>query len=145
MSRWDPDEDEVKDTRPYDFEGAKRAVARASRDQLAAAQDGADAAQDAAEKERRYREALSAEIVRQHAEGVAWSVASDVARGVPEVARLRYERDVAQGVLKACEERSWTASANRRQLDKLVDWSMRVAPDGQEADRPGLRPVGSAA
>lgn len=84
-------------------------------------------ARDFAEKEERYRTALAKEIVRQHNEdGVAWSVAPDLARGDKEVARLRKERDIAEGMKDAALQALWRLAADRRDLGRFIDWSMRV-------------------
>jgi chlorite dismutase len=125
VSRWDPEADEIRNRHPYTYGEAKAAIARASRDQDAAAQWATEAADDFAQKEHAYRVALSCEITRQHADGVAWTAAADLARGEKDVARLRMERDVAEGVKSAAEQRSWQAAANRKSLDRLVEWSMR--------------------
>ena len=127
VSRWDPPEtDEVLDARPYDYGGAKRAAARQSRDQAQSQEQVASDARNAAEKERLYRMALAKEILRLHAKGVAWTSAQDLARGEEEVARLKYDRDVAQGMKEAAEIGAWKCSANRKTLDLLIGWSMRV-------------------
>jgi hypothetical protein len=130
--RWDPDADEVRDPRPYDYGQAKAALARGSRDQDQAAQWIAETAEEFAQAEERYRVKLAEKIVYLHdEEGVAWSVAPDLARGDKEVAGLRRQRDIKEGLKDAAEQRGWQASANRRGLERLIDWSMRVAPDGQ--------------
>lgn len=134
--RWDPDTDEVANPEPYDYGGAKRAHARASRDMTAAADLRVQYAERFGDAERAYRMALSKEIVRQHnEEGLAWTVAADVARGVDSVANLRRDRDVAKGMLDAAEQLAWKSSADRRGVEQLVSWSMRVAPDGQTEER----------
>ena len=130
--RWDPDTDEVANPDPYDFPGAKRASARWSRDMTAAADFRARAARDAAAAEHDYRVALAKRIVELHdQDGVAWTVAQDVARGDAKVAELRQRRDVAEGMKEAAELLGWKTSGDGRRLDRLIDWSMRVAPDGQ--------------
>lgn len=63
--------------------------------------------------------------------GIAWSVCSDVARGDDEVAKLRYERDVAEGACEALSQAGWRHAADRKALTLLIAWSERVAPDGQ--------------
>lgn len=134
--RWDPDTDEVRNPDPYDFAGAKRAAARWSRDMSAAAEWRASSAETAAAAEQAYRVALARRIVELHdQEGVAWTVAQDVARGDAKVAQLRHDRDVAEGVREAAELLGWKTSGDGRRLDRLIDWSMRVAPDGQTDER----------
>lgn len=112
-------------TQPFDFAEAVAAVRRASEAQREAEQARRDAATDLAERERAYRVALAKEIVRQHADGAAWTVAQDLARGEPQVADLRYARDVAAGVLDAAEQRAWRHTADRRDMAELVQWSRR--------------------
>lgn len=141
VSRWDPDPDEVRDVRPYDYAGAKRAHARASRDMTDSEGRRKKAAKDLAEKEREYRKGLAVKMVALHAEGVGWSTTETLAKGDEHVAQLRYERDVAKGVLDAAEQEAWKHTANRRGLDALVDWSKRVAPLGDEPEPNGAPKV----
>ena len=117
---------------PYDWTEAREAVRQASEAMKNAEQARRDASEDLAAKERAYRVALARKIVEVHAEGAAWTVAQDLARGDKRVADLRYERDVAKGVLEAQETASWRQTADRRDLSKLIEWSQRVSPDGQQ-------------
>lgn len=111
---------------PYDFHQAHEAASAASRAQLFAENNLKEAARDFAEKEERYRVALAKEIVRQHADdGVAWTVAPDLARGNEKVARLRRERDIAEGVREAGQQAAWRRAADRKDTQRFIDWSMR--------------------
>lgn len=64
-------------------------------------------------------------IVELRAEGVAATACADIARGENDVSTLRYERDVAAGVLEAARQHAFTLGADRRDLDTLLNWSMR--------------------
>jgi hypothetical protein len=114
-------------SQPWDF-----AQAMSNSNAIRAAQAQAEeffktCARDYAEKEERYRLALAKEIVRQHDEAkVAWATAADVARGNVEVARLRRERDIAEGMKDAAQQALWRISADRRDLGRFIEWSMRV-------------------
>lgn len=130
MSRWDPAADEVRNPEPYDYAGAKAAHARGSRDQQEAEKWLANSAKDAAEAEQAYRLALAKKITELRAEYPA-TVCLDMAKGDPHVAELRMKRDIKEGVKEAAAQAGWRASANRRGLEQLVEWSMRVAPLGQ--------------
>ena len=131
-TRWDPAEDEVADPRPYDYGGSKRAFARGSREQAEAARFQREAGEKLAQAERDYRVALAKKVHHLHAvEGVAWTACADLARGDEEVAALKFARDLARATYEACEQVAWQASSNRRALERLVDWSARIAPDGQ--------------
>lgn len=111
---------------PYDFDQARSAAHNASKKQAAAEDFIREAAKDSALKEEAYRVALAKEIVRQHDnEGRAWTVCPDLARGDENVARLRKERDIAEGVLEAAKQLSWRRAADRRDTERFIDWSMR--------------------
>lgn len=129
---------------PYDFGEAITATRRAAEAQKAAEQDRRDSAKDLAEKEQTYRVALAKQIVAEHAAGAAWTVAQDLARGEKRVAQLRYERDVAKGVLDAAEQRAWRHTADRKDMTEFIQWSRIVAPLGQQQEPTRLeRPVGA--
>ena len=116
---------------PFDFPQAVAAARRASEAQRAGEDAVRDAARGLAEAERLYRMAYAKQILMEHAEGAAWTVAQDLARGRQGVADLRYERDVAQGVLEAAQQRAWRHTADRKDMLEFIQWSRRVAPDGQ--------------
>lgn len=57
-----------------------------------------------AEKEYLYRTALSKRLVELRAEGQAVTHLSDIARGEREIAKLRLNRDIAQGLYDSSKE-----------------------------------------
>lgn len=59
---------------------------------------------DRAEKEYKYRTALSKRLVELRAEGQAVTHLSDIAKGEPEIAKLRLERDIAEGLYESSKE-----------------------------------------
>ncbi len=131
-------------SQPYDFAEAVAATRRAAESQKQAEQDRRDAAADLADKERAYRVSLAKRILETHAQGTAWTVAQDIARSDVAVANLRYERDVAKGILDAAEQRAWRHTADRRDMNEFIQWSRLVAPLGQ-TDEPRFldRPIGA--
>lgn len=110
---------------PWSFSEAVTAARRAAEAQKAGEQAVRDASASLADAERAYRLSLAKEIVRQHADGVAWTVAKDLARGAKEVGELRYARDVAAGVFKAADQRAWRDTANRKDVLLFSEWSKR--------------------
>lgn len=113
---------------PWDFDQARDHARTASSEQKAAEGFVKDAYKQFAQKEEAYRVALAKEIVRKHdQDGVAWSVAPDLARGEPAVARLRRERDIAEGVKEAASQVTWRRAADRRDTERFVTWSMRAS------------------
>lgn len=120
-------------TQPWDFEQARTAARQAAELQQQAERIRADASEQAALTERVYRMALSKKIVELIAEGRAATVAQDLAKGDKQVADLRYERDVARGVLDVAEQRAWRHTADRKDVHEFIRWSQRLDCEGVEA------------
>lgn len=59
---------------------------------------------DYALKERLYREALSKKLVELRAAGEKVTHLADIARGMKDIAQLRFDRDIAEGLKKSAEE-----------------------------------------
>ena len=59
---------------------------------------------DKAEKEYKYKTALSKRLVELRAEGQAVTHLADIARGEPEIAKLRLDRDIALGLYDSSKE-----------------------------------------
>lgn len=110
---------------PWTFDEADKTCKEASRRQKAAEDSFQEAAADAAKAEEAYRLALAEEIIRQHDDGVAWTVAPDLARGEKGVAAKRRERDIAVGVRDALDQACWRRNADRKDAQRFSDWSMR--------------------
>lgn len=109
-----------------DLDDARDAVRKASTIGALAEQERIDASKAYAEAEREYRKALSTEIVRLHSsEKVAWTACGELARGDDRVADLKYERDVAHGILEVAEQRAFRLQADRKALLALMSWSER--------------------
>lgn len=116
---------------PYDWGQARDAINAARAAQKAAEDAVRKAFADYGAAERAYRMRLAQEIVRLRADGIPVTVCLDLAKGEKPVADLRYLRDVAEGVRESAASAIWRQTADRRELEQLVSWSMRVAPDGQ--------------
>jgi len=110
---------------PFTFGEARAAAHQASQRQVDAERSRIEAVKDHAATELAYRKALAQHMTLVRADGVAWSAAADLARGNSTVAQLRYERDVSAGVLAAAEQAGFRLNADRRILERLVEWSMR--------------------
>jgi hypothetical protein len=111
---------------PWTFSEAMAACQGASRRQQAAEDAMREASKAFALAEEAYRLALAKEIVNKHnVDGVAWTVAPDLARGDKDVARLRRERDIAEGVREAMQQAAWRRAADRKDAQRFSDWSQR--------------------
>lgn len=51
-----------------------------------------------------YRTALSKKILEYRADSMPVTIISDICRGLPEIAKLRLERDIAQTVYESAKE-----------------------------------------
>lgn len=123
--------------RPFDFTEARDAINSAKSAQTNAEQAVRDAFREYGAARRAYQLAFAEAIITARVEHPA-TIALDLARGDAKVADLRFKKDVAEGVMEAAKSAIWRHTADRKDLARLVDWSRRVAPDGQE-DEPGVR------
>ena len=110
---------------PFDEQDARNAARMAASLQAGAEDQIRESFKVQAEKEQAYRVELAKKITELHADGVAWTVCADLARGDEKVARLRLERDVAEGVREAAVQASWRRAADRKDIGRLIEWSAR--------------------
>lgn len=59
---------------------------------------------DYAQKEYNYRTALAKKIVELRAEGTPVTIISDLVRGDIDIAKLRFEKDIAEGLVESAEQ-----------------------------------------
>lgn len=59
---------------------------------------------DYAMKEKKYRVALSKRLLELRAQGQAVTHLADIAKGMEDIAQLRFERDIAEGLVRSAEE-----------------------------------------
>lgn len=125
---------------PFDIADARQAVKVAGRIQEQIEDQLRDESRKLAEAERVYRQALAERIVALKAEGTAWTACGDVARGTPEVARLRMERDIQEGILDSVRQAAFRRGSDRRDLTRLIDWSARrdLADDHRGQQEPDV-------
>ena len=122
---------------PWSINEARQAANLASAQQKAAETDLRAAGQALAAAEQAYRVTLAQTITRLKAEGVAWTVCQDIAKGQKDVAGLRFKRDVASAVYEAAKAALWRHTNDRRDVHQFVTWSMRreLAENGGPDDR----------
>lgn len=124
---------------PLAIEDGRDAAFRASEKQREVEDQIRDASRKLAEAERLYREALSVRIVELHASEVAWTVCETIARGEKNVAKLRYERDVAKGIFEAATQQAFRRGADRKDVHQLLVWSekrdLRIDTPPHDFDR----------
>jgi hypothetical protein len=107
---------------PLSIDDARRA-SRTLATQRRIAEDNLESAvTKAAETERDYRKSLAVAFVK-NTEGTA---AQREAQARADVAKESYERDVAAGMVKVCQERLRGLEGERSQLRALMDLSAKV-------------------
>lgn len=74
-----------------------------------------------AEAESNYRMALTKAILEERANGTPVTVISDICRGKPEIAKLRFERDCAEVVYKSAMEAINSYKLQIRIMDAQVE------------------------
>jgi hypothetical protein len=128
---------------PLEIESAREAAHKASEKQRDVEDELRQASRDLAAAERAYRRKLSERMVELKAAGLAITACADVARGEPEVSDLRYERDVAEGVLEAMRQQAFRRGADRKDVHQLLVWSERrdLRTDAPPAQEP--TPIGA--
>ena len=74
-----------------------------------------------AQAERDYRLAMRQKILEERANGTPVTIISDLCRGDPEVAKLRFERDIALTVYESAKEAIQTYKLQIRILDAQIE------------------------
>lgn len=134
---------------PYDFGEAVEATNAAKAAQKSAEENLKTAWRDFGAKRKAYQLKLATKIVELKAAGNAATLALDLAKGDPEVARLRYEKDVAEGVKEAALSALWRHSGDRKDLREFIQWSKTVDirvhlhDEDEPAERDFERPIGA--
>ena len=72
--------------------------------------------------ERDYTQEFSKEILKQRADGIPITVIKEIVKGLPHVAKLKFEWDVAAGVEKACLNSMKILIAQIDSYRSLLSW-----------------------
>ena len=111
---------------PWDFNEAKSAAARSSVAQRQAEELFVEATEAYAECEAAYRQELAKEMLRLRLDGMPATLVPDLARGNERVSALKLERDVKSGLLDSAKNAIWRHTADRRDVQSFVRYSMEV-------------------
>lgn len=130
---------------PLEIEDARSAAHQASELQRGVEDRMREAGRELAEAERAYRKRLTERIVQLKAEGVAVTACETIAKGEADVAELRYRRDIKKGMLEAVRQEAYRRGADRADVGRLLDWSMKrdLRVDAEPPQYP--RAIGAAA
>lgn len=80
-----------------------------------------------AQAEQDYQTCLSQEVLKERDKGTAIGVIQLIVKGKPEVAKKRFERDVAEAMYQAAQEKINVAKLELRMLDSQAsrEWSVK--------------------
>lgn len=76
--------------------------------------------ENAAQTERDYRVELAKEIIIQKSKGVLATNMSDIVRGQPHIADLKFQRDVAKGIADASKQAIRSIQSTMSGLQSLI-------------------------
>ena len=79
-----------------------------------------------ADAESKYRQALSKKILEERDSKTPVTIISDVCRGNPEIAKLKFERDVAEVTYKAAAEAIQVYKIQIRVLENTIEREYRA-------------------
>lgn len=82
-----------------------------------------------AQAKKDYHEALSRKIMEERAKGTPVTIISDVCRGTPDIAKLRFEYDCAEVVYKSALEAINAMKLQIRILDAQVEREWHASDD----------------
>lgn len=125
---------------PYDFGGAVDAVNNAKTAQKLAEDFVKTCWAEFGRKRKAYQMALAKKILELKAAGQPSTYLLELARGDEDVARLRFEKDVAEGVKDAAQSALWRHSADRKDLREFLQWSKTVDIRVHLHDDPEVEP-----
>jgi hypothetical protein len=110
---------------PWGFNEAVAASRGAELEQRRVEGEVSVAYRSAAKAQRIYAVALARHMLELKAAGMAITACEVVAKGDPRIAKLREERDIAEGLKETAKHAAWRANADRRDTTALLDWSAR--------------------
>lgn len=110
---------------PWDFREAIAARDAAELEQRRIEGEIHEAYKNHARAQRVYAVALARHMLELKQAGMAITACEVVAKGDPRIAKLREERDIAEGLKETAKHAAWRANADRRDTTSLLDWSAR--------------------
>lgn len=124
----------MNDSTTLSYQEARTAGVKLSRARRQTEDSLREAINTAAQKNAVYRQAKAEAIVTAKAEHPA-TVAVEIAQGSKTVRDADIERRVADGMVDVFKERLRLHDQDRATLHRLMEWSMKVAPDGELPQR----------
>lgn len=118
---------------PLSMDEAREAMIAAGRNLRNAEERHRHALERAADAEAAYRAGVAQAYTTLRADGKGAGEADTLAKG--QCAPLSRERDIAQGLVRACLEELENRRGDRASLHRLVEWSAKVNPFSEQHER----------
>jgi hypothetical protein len=116
---------------PLDLDDGRKAASVLARQCRAGVEELDRAVRAHAEAEHAYRKALASKLLELRGQAVPATLALDLAKGQAGeegdsgVSRLRFERDLAKGMIEVARQRLRQLDGERASLRQLLEWSQR--------------------
>lgn len=110
---------------PWDFSEAVKRSEDGRTEQERIEGEVKTAYQAYARAERTYAVALARRMWELKRDGIAITACERLAKGDPSIAALREKRDESEGLKETAKMAGWRATADRRDVEALIDWSKR--------------------
>jgi hypothetical protein len=78
-----------------------------------------------AEAEQVYRMAYATKLVELRGDAIPVGIATELAKGDEHVAKLKFDRDLAKGMIDVARERLRQLDGERASLRQLLEWSRK--------------------
>jgi hypothetical protein len=110
---------------PLDLDDGRRAASMLARQ----CRDGVNnldrAVKAHAEAEQVYRMAYATKLVELRGDAIPVGIATELAKGDEHVAKLKFDRDLAKGMIDVARERLRQLDGERASLRQLLEWSRK--------------------
>lgn len=126
---------------PWSFAEALKASRDAETEQRRVESEVSTAYKEWGQAQNRYAVALAKRMLELKVAGVAVTACETLAKGDENVARLREQRDIKEGLKETAKVAAWRVNADRRDVGDLLRWSARrdlaeySGPAQQEPER----------
>jgi hypothetical protein len=112
-------------SQPWSFAEAYKAHKDAEEEQRRVESEVSRAYQEWGRAQNQYAVALARRMLELKGSGVAVTACETLAKGDENVARLREQRDIKEGLKETAKVAAWRVNADRRDVGDLLRWSAR--------------------
>lgn len=108
---------------PWDFDEAVAASENGGRAQNDATEDTKTAYREYAQADKLFRVALARKMFDLRKEGHAITACETLARGDEEIAGLKEDATIKEGLKEAAKQAAWKTHSDRKDTEALIQWA----------------------